>query len=113
MLKPTVGCSVYLGIKHPYGAYNQIFITVSCRFVDIGNPLWRVDGSVRLQLLLALATVVILGSEPHKTHDHILLSPIRDSLSLEDQVPVFISPSNWAAQLYPQALGSSSVASYD
>jgi hypothetical protein len=43
----------------------------------------------------------------------ILLSPIRDSPNLDDQVPVFISPLNRVAQLYPQALGSFFVASYD
>jgi hypothetical protein len=45
--------------------------------------------------------------------DHILLSQIRDSPNLEGQVPVFISPRNRVAQLYPQALGSVFVASYD
>jgi hypothetical protein len=33
--------------------------------------------------------------------------------SLEDQVPVFIFPSNRIAQLYPRALGSFFVTSYD
>jgi hypothetical protein len=47
-----------------------------------------------------------------RTHDHILLSPIRDS-NLEGQVPVFIFPRNRVGQLYPQALGSLFVASYD
>jgi hypothetical protein len=36
-----------------------------------------------------------------------------DSSNLEGQVPVFISPRNRVAQLYPQALGSLFVASYD
>jgi hypothetical protein len=65
----------------------------------------------RLQLLLALARAVILGSESHGTHDHILLSQIRDSPNLEGQVPVFIPPRNRVVQLYPQALGSPFVAS--
>jgi hypothetical protein len=47
------------------------------------------------------------------TRDHILLSQIRDSPNLEGQVPVFISPRNRVAQLYPPALGSLFVASYD
>jgi hypothetical protein len=34
-----------------------------------------------------------------------LLSQIRDSPNLKGQVPVFISPRNMVAQLYPQALG--------
>jgi hypothetical protein len=53
----------------------------------------------RLQLLLALASAVILGSESHGTHDHILLSQIRDTSNLEGQFPVFISPRNTEAQL--------------
>jgi hypothetical protein len=65
-----------------------------------------------LQLLLVLASVVTLWSKSRGTHD-ILLSEIRDSPNLEGQVPVFISPRNRVAQLYPQALGSLFVASYD
>jgi hypothetical protein len=59
-----------------------------------------------LQLLLALASAVIVGSESR----HVLLPQIRDSPNLADQVPVFISPRNRAAQLYPRALGSLFVA---
>jgi hypothetical protein len=51
-------------------------------------------------LLLVLASVYILRSESRRTHDHILLSQIRDSPNLEVQVPVFISPRNRLAQLY-------------
>jgi hypothetical protein len=67
----------------------------------------------RLQLLLAFASALILGSESRGTHDHILLSQIRDSPNLEGQVPVFIIPRNMVAQVYLQALGSLFVASYD
>jgi hypothetical protein len=66
-----------------------------------------------LQLLLGLASAVILRSESHGTHDHILLSQIRYSPNPEDQVLVFISPRNKVARLYTQALGSLFVASYD
>jgi hypothetical protein len=59
----------------------------------------------RLQLLLVLASTVILGSMFRVTHDHILLSLIRDSHNLEVHVPVIISPKNRVAQLYPQQLG--------
>jgi hypothetical protein len=45
----------------------------------------------RLLLLLALAREVILQSNSRGTHDHILLSQIRDSPNLEVQVPLFIS----------------------
>jgi hypothetical protein len=43
-------------------------------------------------------------SDP-RTNNHILLPQIWDSPNLEGQVPIFISPSNKVAQLYPQALG--------
>jgi hypothetical protein len=64
-------------------------------------------------LLLAFASALILESESKGTHDHMLLSQIRNSPNLEDQVPVFISRRDRVAQLYPQALGSLYVASYD
>jgi hypothetical protein len=66
----------------------------------------------RLKLLLAFTSAVIPGSESRGTHDHILLSQIRDSPNLEGQVPIFISPRNRVAQLYPQVLGTLYVASY-
>jgi hypothetical protein len=66
----------------------------------------------RLQLLLILASAVILRSESRENHDHILLSQIRDSPNLEGQVSVFISPRNTVVRLYPQALGSPCVTSY-
>jgi hypothetical protein len=54
---------------------------------------------------------LILGSESPGTRDHILLSQIRYSPILEGQGPVFLSPRNRVAQLYPQAVGSLFVAS--
>jgi hypothetical protein len=64
----------------------------------------------RLQMLLAFASAVIIRSESRGSHDSILLSQIRESLNLEGQVSVLISPRNRVAQLYPQALGSIFVA---
>jgi hypothetical protein len=58
----------------------------------------------RTQLLLAHARAVILGSDFRGTHDHILLSLIRDSPNLGGQVLIFISPRNRVTQLCPQAL---------
>jgi hypothetical protein len=60
----------------------------------------------RLQLLLVLVSAITLKSESRVTHDHIFLSQIRDSLNLEDHVPIFISPRNRVARFYPQVLGS-------
>jgi cytochrome c oxidase assembly factor CtaG len=69
----------YLGIKHPAGAYDQIFITVRqlqvCTYGALSLTRERV---CRLQLLLTLASAVILGSESRKARDHILLSQIWD-----------------------------------
>jgi hypothetical protein len=59
---------------------------------------------------LLVQFVVTFGPKSHRTHNNILLHlklPNR-----EDQAPVFISPRNRVAQLYPEALISLSVASY-
>jgi hypothetical protein len=66
-----------------------------------------------LQLLQVLSSADILRSESRRIHDHILLSQIGDFPNLEDQDPVFIYPRSRVARLYPLALGSIFVTSYD
>jgi hypothetical protein len=70
---------VCLGVKHPSGTYDQIFITVKQLWICWCGELSLTRGRVcRLQLLQVLASAVILGSESRGTGDHILLSQIRD-----------------------------------
>jgi hypothetical protein len=75
MLRPTVSRPVCLGIKHPTGAYDQIFIT--CVTVTVFF-LWGALSDERSGL--ALASAVFIGSESESlgTWDHILLSQIWD-----------------------------------
>jgi hypothetical protein len=81
VLRPTVSQPVCLGTKHPLGlTARSLLLSDSCGFLMSGGL--SDEGRVcRLQLLLVLASAVILGSESRGTRDHILLSQIRGFLS--------------------------------
>jgi hypothetical protein len=76
MLRPTVSRPVCLGIKHPFGAYDQIFITCVTVTVFLWGALPDERTGLSLYMLLALASAVFLWSESLGTRDHILLSQI-------------------------------------
>jgi hypothetical protein len=94
MLRPTVSWC-----QAPTGTYDQIFIAVRllrvcwCRARSLKR-----EGVCRLQLLLVLASAVILGCEFCRTHDHILLSQIWDSPTWRARSPYLYPPgTRWSS----------------
>jgi hypothetical protein len=81
---------------------NFIFQLNTCCYGPYVTPSLPRGRVCRLQLLLVLASAVILRSESRRAHDHITLYQIRISPNLEGQVPVFISRRNRVARLYPR-----------
>jgi hypothetical protein len=98
----------------PSGVQDNVFVTVrQLRVCWCGTPSLTSGRVCSLELLLVIASAVIIGSYSLGTHDHTLLSQIRDSTNLEDQDPIFIYPRNRVVQLFLLALTSLFIASYD
>jgi hypothetical protein len=98
-LRPTASRPVRHGVRHPFGTRDQFFpfyLWLYFRqfgFVVVGRPLWREVGSVDLSPTGFMSIFYCIY--------------FWDSPNLEGQIPVFISPRNRVAQLYPRTLGSS------
>jgi hypothetical protein len=93
---------------------NFSFLSDSCGFLDVQHPLWREDRSVicLYNCFWALPEQSLSGSSPAELTT-IFCCLIWDSLNVEVQLPIFMTPEDRVAQLYLRALGSLFVATYD
>jgi hypothetical protein len=118
ILRPTVSRPVRLGVRHPSGTCDQFFFLLEIFFRQLRVCYFVAPSLARgldcnLLLLLVLAAQSRSGLSPAGLKTIFYCPNFWDSPNLEGQVPVFISPRNKVAQIYPRALGSLSVASYD
>jgi hypothetical protein len=100
--------AIYLvSARNPVRPTTRIFIFQlnTCGYMPYVTSCLTRGWVCRLQLLLVLASAVILRSESRGPHDHILLSQIRDFPNLEGQTHVFINPRHRVARLYAPGTG--------
>jgi hypothetical protein len=118
-LRPTVSLPICLGVRRPPGTRDRFFFLLEisfrqlrlCYFVASSLTRGRV-GNLLYNCFWAFPEQSLLGRSPAELTT-IFYCLIWDSPNLESQVPVFISPRNRVAQLYPRTLGSLFVASYN
>jgi hypothetical protein len=111
-LRPTVSRPVCLGVRHSSGTRNQFFFLLEisfrqlrvCYFVAPSLARGRVC-NLLYNCFWALPEQSLLSWSPTEL-TAIFYCLIWDSSNLEGQVPVFTSPRNRVAQLYPRALDS-------
>jgi hypothetical protein len=82
-----------------------LFFLDSFRFVDVGRPLWREIGCEFFSFCRESPAQPFSDLNPTGLTSIFYCLYFWDSLNLERQVPVVISPRNRVAQLYPRALG--------
>jgi hypothetical protein len=113
-LRPTVSRPVRVGVRHPSGTRDQFFFLLEFFFRRLRVCYFVAPSPTRgwvcnLLLLLVLSSTVPPGLSPTGLKTIFYCPNSWDSPNLEGQVPVFISPRNRVAQIYPRALGSLSL----
>jgi hypothetical protein len=118
-LRPTVSRPARLGVRRPSGTRDQFFFLLEISFRQLRlcyfvapSLMWGRICNLLYNCFWAFPEQSLLGRSPAK-FTALFYCLIWDTLNLEGQVPVFISPRNRVAELDPRALGSLFFASYD
>jgi hypothetical protein len=71
MLRPTVSQPLCIGVKHPSGVQDQIYVSQTVAGLFTWSALSDERMGLSFTIAAGLASEVILGSESRGTHDHI------------------------------------------
>jgi hypothetical protein len=105
---PTVSRAIRLGVGHPFGSHDQIFLfayfcrTIALLFV-LGRRLWREDGSV---IYSAMTIALVIQLQHRRCKNYLPLS--RVVRSQEEGVSRDLFPSNSYSTVATYVLGSGS-----